>query len=54
MPPKCFKFTFFALVDSLNLSLKFPCTISIIWKRGEKLAEVKERRGIVNGVATFK
>ena len=43
----------FGLLFLLKLGLKFPCTISIIWKRGEKLAEVLTRREIVNGVATF-
>lgn len=53
MSQKCFKFTFFAFLDSLKLSLKFPCTISVIWKRGDKLAEVREKKAIVDGVATF-
>jgi|JI6StandDraft_1071083.scaffolds.fasta_scaffold15387_2 hypothetical protein len=50
---KVFKFSFVASITTLKLGLKFPCTISIIWKRGEKLAEVLTRREIVNGVATF-
>lgn len=50
---KVFKFAFTALISILKLGLKFPCAISIIWKRGEKLAEVLQRREIVNGVATF-
>ena len=54
MSQKCFKFTFLAYIDEVRLALKFPCTLSVIWKRGDKLAEVQERKEIVNGVATFK
>lgn len=50
---KVFKFAFLATISTLKLGLKFPCTISVIWKRGEKLAEVLQRREIINGVATF-
>lgn len=35
---KVFKFAFVADILTLKLGLKFPCTISVIWKRGEKLA----------------
>jgi hypothetical protein len=31
---KVFKFGFSALLLTLKLGLKFPCNISIIWKRG--------------------
>lgn len=48
-----FKFAFLAAISTLKLGLKFPCSISVIWKRGEKLAEVLQRREIVNGTATF-
>ncbi len=45
---KVFKFVFTAHVQSVSLALKFPCVVSIMWKRGnlhfilgEKSAEVK-------------
>jgi hypothetical protein len=45
---KVFKFVFTANVQSVSLALKFPCVVSVMWKRGilllmlgEKTAEVK-------------
>ena len=33
---KHFKFMFQANVKTVSLALKFPCVVSVIWKRGEK------------------
>jgi len=48
---KIYKFCFNAFLHSVSLALKFPCVVSVTWKRGnyvcysgEKSAEVKERR----------
>lgn len=31
---KLFKFMFQATVKTVTLALKFPCVVSVIWKRG--------------------
>lgn len=48
---KIYKFAFIADVKTVTLALKFPCVVSVFWKRGmifanlgEKAAEVKERK----------
>ena len=41
---KLYKFVFTAQVHTVSLALKFPCVVSVTWKRGEKSAEVKQRR----------
>jgi hypothetical protein len=32
---KIYKFVFTALVKTVALALKFPCVVSVIWKRGK-------------------
>lgn len=53
MSDKIFRFFFQAKLSTLSLNLNFPCEISVVWKRGDKLAETKERKPVVKGTVTF-
>ena len=53
MGDRLFKFCFQAKLTTLSLNLSFPCQISVVWKRGDKLAETKERKAVIRGVVTF-
>lgn len=51
MSTKVYKFGFIADIKTVTLALKFPCIVSVFWKRGthylkqgEKTAEIKERK----------
>lgn len=53
MGDRVFKFFFKAKLSTLSLNLNFPCQISVVWKRGDKLAETKERKPVEKGLVTF-
>ncbi len=44
-------FQFTALLDSFRLNIKANCSISVMWKHGDKSVETRNRRELAAGVA---
>lgn len=38
-----YKISFIAKIHYLKLALKFPCTISIVWKRSDRSSQTKQK-----------